>query len=184
VLCDNCTTKNLTCQNRVCSGSSTCPAPYPGCNPALVTPPPFTSSSCSATELTALEAGCKGQNPGAACEQALSSLLGSNPTCYDCMLQFLAVDQSLVKCLAPYLTSSCNHDLSCALECSNQSCGQCGTSEQQCRDQVFQAGGQCQTWVNGGFCLQAALAGPGAFCNFNQDVGAWLRAVGSHYCGG
>ena len=184
VLCDNCTTKNQTCQNRVCSGSTTCPAPYPGCNPALVTTPPFTSSSCTAAELSALEAQCAGQNPGAACEQALNALLADNPTCYDCMLQFLAVDQSLVKCLAPYLSSSCNHDLSCALECSNQSCGQCGTGEQQCRDQVFQSGGQCQTWVNGAFCLQAALGGPGAFCNFNQDVGAWLRTVGSHYCGG
>jgi hypothetical protein len=54
--------------------------------------------------------------------------------------------------------------------------------ESVCRDQVFDSTGQCRTWLNGSFCLQAALAGPAAFCAFNDDVGAWLSAVGNHYC--
>jgi len=113
-------------------------------------------------------------------------LLQSNPACYDCMLQFLA-DDGYVKCVAPYLTQQCNHDLTCAVDCSNKSCSQCDPAqESQCRSNVFNQNNACRPYSNGYYCLQAAFSGPASFCNFDQynDVGRWLQAVGQNYCGG
>jgi hypothetical protein len=184
-LCDNCTAKSQTCQNQVCSNGSTCPAAYPGCSPAAATTPPFSSSSCSGTDLTSLATACAGANPGAACATFLQRLLQSNPSCYDCVLQFTGED-AVVRCVAPYLTNQCNHDLTCAVDCSNTSCNQCPAGQSEaCRNQTFGTqGGQCQSWINGYYCLQAALGGPAQFCDFDSvnDVGRWLSGVGRQYC--
>jgi hypothetical protein len=110
--------------------------------------------------------------------------LASNPACYDCVLQFTGED-ALVRCVAPFLTQQCNHDLTCAVDCSNGACDQCpAAQEESCRDQAFGQGAQCQSWVNGYYCLQAALGGPAQFCQFDSvnDVGRWLAGVGRQYC--
>jgi hypothetical protein len=86
--------------------------------------------------------------------------------------------------LVPYLTPGCNHDLTCAVFCSNGACSQCSNPQQDaCQQQVFESGGQCNPWVNGYFCAQAALSGPAAFCDFAGNVGDWIAGVGAHYCG-
>jgi hypothetical protein len=182
-LCDNCSTKGQSCVAQVCSSGSTCPGAYSGCSPDALTPPPVASRSCSAAELDRLAAACRGTPPGPACGQAYQDLFAQNPACFDCLLQFSS-DSAYARCLAPFLTAACNHDLTCALFCGNTSCDAClPTQQESCRERVFSAAGQCAPWVNGYFCAQAALSGPGAFCDFGGDPGQWIRAVGQYYCG-
>jgi hypothetical protein len=182
-LCDNCNAKGQTCIGQVCSSGSTCPAAYPGCSPDSLTPPPAASKSCSGAELTALAQACPGENPGPGCGQWFQDLLSSNPPCYDCLLQF-TTDSGYPRCLVPFLTPGCNHDLTCASFCGSASCGQCSGSQQDsCQQQVFGQGGQCNPWINGYYCAQAALSGPAAFCEFNGDVGQWIAGIGAYYCG-
>jgi hypothetical protein len=182
-LCDNCQAKNQTCIGQVCSSGSTCPAAYPGCSPDALTPPAVASNSCSLQELDGLEQACSGAPPGPSCGQYYQSLLSSNPACYNCLLQFVG-DTAYARCLAAFLTQDCNHSLTCAMYCSNTACGQCsGAQQESCQDQQFSSGGQCQPWVNGYFCAQAAISGPGAFCEFLGDAGQWIAGVGAYYCG-
>lgn len=182
-LCDNCNAKGQTCISQVCSSGSTCPAAYPGCTPDALTPPPVPSKSCSATELASLAAACQGSPPGPGCGQVFQQLLSSNPPCYDCLLQF-TTESAYTRCLAPFLTADCNHALTCAVGCSNTSCGQCGPGQEDaCQQQVFASGGACTPWVNGYYCAQAALSGPAAFCEFPGSTGQWMQAVGTYYCG-
>ena len=116
-------------------------------------------------------------------------MITSNPGCYDCVSQFLTEGVGYVRCLAPFLSEDCNHDLTCAVTCGDVACGNCATAaeEEACRDTSFSAGSDCQPYVNGYFCLLAAQSGPAAFCDFNQysgDVGAYVGAVAGYYCGG
>jgi hypothetical protein len=168
----------------VCTGGATCPADYPGCNPGAVTTPPFSAASCGSGELDALAAACTGGGTSTACAQFFQRLLSANPRCYDCMLQFTGSD-AYTRCVAPFLTQSCNHDLTCALDCSNVACDRCPTAQEgTCRQLAFDAGAQCNAWINGYYCLQAALGGPAEFCDVERYAGAgdWLRAVGEQYC--
>ncbi len=184
-LCDNCSAKSKTCIGQVCSNGSTCPAAYAGCSPGKVTPPPASFKACNATQLATVGAACKGSGGNSACGDAFQTLLGSDPGCYDCLIQF-ATEAAYVRCLAPFLSAACNHSLSCAVECSNTSCNACpANQEEQCRDGLFAQGGACRAYINGYYCAEAALSGPAQFCKFDgTDVGAWIQAVGSHYCGG
>ncbi len=179
-LCENCTSTGATCVGQTCSTGSTCPAAYAGCSPAAVTTPAFRSTACSAADLNALGDGCSGA--GAGCGSAFGALLSTNPACYDCMLQFTDED-AYMRCLAPYLSPSCNHALTCASDCSDASCGQCSdAAADACGEAVFDSGGACRSHLDGLYCNQAALEGPGSFCQFDGDVGHWLMAVGGHYC--
>lgn len=178
-LCDNCSAKGQNCIGQVCGTTSTCPAPYAGCSPGSITPPPVAKKACSGAELSSLASGCSGGD----CGQAFQKLLQSNPGCYDCMLQFVA-DDAYARCLAPFLGENCNHQLTCAVQCGNTSCGQCSPSQEDaCQDKAFGSGGACQPYVFGYYCAQAALSGPGAFCNWTGDVGSWIKSVGGYYCG-
>ena len=95
------------------------PRPMPGCNPSSVTTPPFSSSSCAGAELQAVAMACAGSDPRRGLQRSIfQRLLQANPACYDCLLQFTGED-ALVRCVAPYLTPHCNHDLTCAVDCSN-----------------------------------------------------------------
>lgn len=185
-LCDNCSAKGQTCQNQVCSSGSKCPAAYPGCSPTSLTPPPKTSKSCSSSDLGALAKACQGNPVASSCAPFFQKLLVTKPSCYDCLLQFTGND-AYTRCLTPYLTQSCNHNLTCAADCSNSSCQSCPSSQQsQCSSNVFGSGGQCSSWVDGYYCAQAAISGPAGFCDFQAgaDIGKWLAGVGKHYCGG
>jgi hypothetical protein len=135
-------------------------------------------------QLGTIAAACKGEGGNDACGTAFQALLTSDPGCYDCMIQF-ATESAYVRCLAPFLTPTCNHSLTCAVQCSNTSCGQCSPAqEDKCRDGLFAQGGVCRPYVNGYYCAQAALTGPAAFCDYAGDFGKWLANVGGYYCGG
>lgn len=183
--CDNCVARGETCQGGACGAvGATCPAPYPGCTPGLLTSPPTPSRSCTPSDLTAVASACPGLTSNAGCSSAVVSLSRSNPGCFDCLQQFL-YDGAAVKCLAPFLTPSCNQALSCATECVNASCTQCASTDKQgCQDAAFQSGGACAAYINGYFCAQAAFAGPAAFCDIKTigSVGGFLQGVGAYYC--
>lgn len=99
------------------------------------------------------------------------------------MLQFTGGD-AYEKCLAPFLSASCNHSLTCAAQCSGATCGTCSDAQQDaCQNEVFGSGGDCEDYLTGLYCNQAALDGPAAFCQFNGDVGDWLLGVGRYFCG-
>ncbi|MCC6217852.1 MAG: hypothetical protein IT376_23540 [Polyangiaceae bacterium] len=184
-LCDNCGAKGQTCQGQVCSSGSTCPKAWAGCNPSLSTPPPKQSTSCTPTVLAEVRARCDESGSDDECGDWFGQLLQSNPLCYDCLTQF-ATERAVVRCVAPYLSPDCNHALSCAVECGNESCGSCPESEQDaCSDKAFEGQGQCRPWVQGYFCLQAAYSGPASFCDWDSyggSFGAWLAGVGAEYC--
>ncbi|HEX4478109.1 MAG TPA: hypothetical protein VH142_23655, partial [Polyangiaceae bacterium] len=135
-------------------------------------------------DLATIAGACPGKTAGTACNAQIQSLVKSNPGCFDCMQQFL-FDGAVVRCLAPFLSATCNHDLSCSTDCTNTACGQCAAAnEGTCQTGAFQSGGECQGYVSGTFCAQAAFSGPGAFCNLSADssIGVWLEAVGAYYC--
>ena len=181
-VCNDCAGKGETCDQHACATGSTCPAPYAGCNPKKITAPPKPGTSCSTAELDALEMACTGA--GAGCGAAFGKLMQKNPSCFGCMFQFTGND-AYAKCLAPYLGAACNHALSCALDCSG-SCDGCATSDKKaCQDALFTSGAQCDTWVGGYYCAQAAIMGPAGFCDFaaaGNDGGKWIHTVGAHYC--
>ncbi|MCB9577865.1 MAG: hypothetical protein H6717_12660 [Polyangiaceae bacterium] len=179
-LCQNCAASGNTCIGQACTTGGNCPAPYGGCLPPKLTAPPVASTSCSGADLSTLANACAGTSD--ACSKQFEKLLTSNPPCYDCMLQF-AADDAYARCLAPFLTPDCNHQVTCAVECGNETCGECSDAEADgCSKYVFGKGGSCGEWINGYYCNQAALAGPGAFCKWNDALGPWLLSVGSHYC--
>lgn len=185
-LCDNCGASGKTCRANVCSDGSVCPAAYPGCLPGARTTPPIASAACHERDLTALGSACRGDASGGECGAWFEELLLSNPGCYDCVAQFSS-DQAYVKCLAPYLSASCNEALTCAVDCSSATCGRCDASGvEACQSGAFEAGGACRGFVSGYYCASAALRGPAAFCDSSTlggDVGAWLERVARHYCG-
>jgi hypothetical protein len=91
---------------------------------------------------------------------------------------------AVAKCLAPFLNATCNHALTCAVDCS-QSCADCpATGQKACREAAFASGGACNPFVSGQFCAAAASGGPGAFCDAERisDIGLWLQGVGAYYC--
>ncbi len=184
-LCDNCTPKGEACQDRVCSSGEICPAAYPGCAPEVRTPTPFSSPSCSKQELERLAEVCAGPEPGPKCGDWWGDeLFPKNPACYDCLLQFTG-DGAYTKCISPFLTSNCNHVLTCAEDCAGVACGECTyTGNQDCQKEAFGYQGDCSEYVGGSYCADAAVQGPAAFCSVDPwDVGRWFAQVGAYYCG-
>jgi hypothetical protein len=102
------------------------------------------------------------------------------------MQQFL-YDGAVAKCLSPFLSAECNNQLTCATSCTTATCGQCAATDQAaCHSSVFKGNpaGQCQPYLNGLFCAQAAYSGPAGFCDPTKatDIGSWLQGVGTYYC--
>jgi hypothetical protein len=101
------------------------------------------------------------------------------------MLQF-ASDDAYARCLAPYVTDSCNHSLSCAVDCVQTSCNNCSSTGRRsaCEDAAFTDAGECRAYVPGYYCAAVAVQGPGGFCDFDRynDLGQWWQAVGQTYC--
>jgi hypothetical protein len=185
-LCENCTSQNLVCQAGACGvRGATCPAPYPGCNPGVLTSPPTNGTSCRPSDLDAVQKACAGSG-GGACMPALRTLLASNPGCFDCMQQFL-YDGAVAKCLAPFLSPTCNHQFSCYAGCLSTSCGRCAAGDRAvCESGAADSTGECGSELSGAFCAQAAFSGPAGFCDLASagDFGVWLRGVGAYYCSG
>jgi hypothetical protein len=117
--------------------------------------------------------------------QTFDKLRQANPGCFNCMSQF-ATDDAYARCLSPFMSQTCNHQLTCGIECTDQSCARCPDGGKgACQSSVFSQDGQCKTYVSGYYCAQAALQGPGGFCDFaryNNDLGLWWQAVGQAFC--
>jgi hypothetical protein len=149
-----------------------------------MTTPPAQSTSCTDADLAAVARACPTMSSSPTCSAQVVSLSRTNPGCFDCIQQFL-YDGAAVKCLAPFLTASCNQALSCATECVNAACDQCAAGEKKaCQDQAFQSGAVCAPYINGYFCAQAAFSGPAAFCDIVTigSIGGFLRGAGAYYC--
>jgi hypothetical protein len=184
-VCENCMSQGQTCQAGACGvRGATCPAPYAGCNPGAATAPPFNGTSCKATDVALAHMACTGITDPATCLPALSKLLASNPGCYDCLQQFL-YDGAVAKCLAPFLSPTCNHELTCYSGCLTTTCGACSDANRaSCQGTVSASGGDCFSSLSGQYCAAAAFSGPAAFCDLGRvnDVGLWLAGVGAYYC--
>lgn len=193
--CVNCTAQGSRCNTlvspRVCDNQqNTCPAPYNAC-PAGVTTPitPSTQGLCPDADLDALAAACAGGADSVPCLAAFQVLQATNAACAACVTPFREpFDQAnaLYLCVAPFVSAACNRSTGCAADCSGTSCAQCLPANQdQCKTQVNGAGGQCLPFVQQTACAVAAL-GPGQLCSpltYGGQFGAWLRAVGDHFCG-
>jgi hypothetical protein len=185
-VCENCNSQiGETCQAGACAApGATCPAAYGGCAPGAATSPPTSSNSCSAAELATVAKVCAGTGTSSACTTGLSALARSNPACFGCVGQFL-YDGAVVKCLAPFLSASCNESLTCATDCSTGVCSQCtDANKQACQTAAFASGAVCNPYVAGYYCAAAAFGSSGAFCDAARigDTGAFLQGVGAYYC--
>ena len=183
-ICANCT-GGAECKNFACDAGEKCPAAYSGCNPQSITPPATPSKTCSSFELDAMEKACgMGMGSDKPCQDYFLALQQSNAACYTCTSQFFG-DDAYSRCLAGFLTSYCNHQVTCAVDCSNVTCGDPSCPD-TCGDTSFGKGGACAPHVYGYFCIQAALGGPGKICDFEAaggDGGKWIRSVAGYYCG-
>jgi hypothetical protein len=186
VVCQNCVVFGGTCQNQSCTPGPTpdCPAAYSGCPNYYRTSQPTTSLGvCQPYDLDALRDACNGTPTSPSCGQWFQNEKATNPLCYTCVFQFTGTD-AYAKCLAPYIRHTCNHELTCTLDCMNQACGQCSTQQvDQCQNDIFQGGGTCSVYTQGIWCAQDAINQKAPFCGSGPDTGDWLRAVGNHYCG-
>ncbi len=183
-VCATCT-GGAECKGFACDSGAKCPAAYGGCSPQAATPPATPSKTCSTFELDAMEAACSnGKNNSAECGEYFQHLSASNAACYGCTSQFFG-ENAYVACLAGFLTPYCNHQLTCASDCSNTTCGDLSCDD-QCDDVTFDKGGACLPYVYGYYCAQAVLGGPAKVCDYqvdNGDPGKWIRRVAGHYCG-
>ncbi|MDB4943138.1 MAG: hypothetical protein JWP97_2672 [Labilithrix sp.] len=188
--CTNCTAQGSTCSTlnvpRLCANQAgLCPANYPGCAAGVATPvTPSLQNLCSdVADLDSLQAGCDGGN----CAGAFAVLQATNPACAACIAPFnvpFAQGTGLYLCAAPFVNATCNRSTGCAADCEDTACDQCpAANETQCRSSVLTAGGKCSGQAIASACIAPAV-GPGGFCRFdNRTFGAWLRAVGDHFCG-
>jgi hypothetical protein len=175
------------CRNQ----QNTCPANYPGCGASVTTTSPATSHACTNTELANAQAACAAGADAASCVAFFQFEQTNSPSCYSCLSPFdQPLSQSefngIFKCLAPFVSASCDHDTGCATDCQNLSCNQCSgqAATDQCRFDVTR--GECASNFAAASCVQTALGGAGAFCNpqnYSFNFGAWLQGVGGHYCG-
>jgi hypothetical protein len=194
--CQDCTTLvppstcDVSLSPRVCtSQQQQCPAPYGGCDPALLvqTQPP--QKVCSAGELQNAAAGCSGGAYTAGCNAFYQFESQSNGACANCLQPFdfdFADLSGLAACAAPSLDPTCNHNAACFLDCSNQTCSNCpdDPTTTQCQAQVRT--GQCGVFAQNATCVLPSAFPPGSLCSpmtYGNNFGAWLQAVGAKYCG-
>jgi hypothetical protein len=91
---------------------------------------------------------------------------------------------AILLCTGPYLTGSCATDGACFEACEAASCGQCpaGSAASSCQTTVETT--NCATWYSPLSCATQGLPASGEFCDPSAyaTFGAWLQAVGGHYC--
>ncbi len=182
-ICSSCA-GGAECKGFVCDSGAKCPAAYAGCSPQAMTQPATQSKVCSSFELATMEKQCGNGADEKACGEFLQQLMLSNAACYNCTSQFFG-NEGYVRCLAAFMTPYCNHQLTCASECSDVTCGDLSCDD-TCDDKAFGKGGACLPNVYGYYCSQAAVTGPGKVCDFQaagSDGGKWIRNVAGYYCG-
>lgn len=185
--CVDCGAQTCDVTSRTCQTSTTCPTTYPGCDPAVTTQAPTSSTSCKTEDLSEVAAACAGGAHSAACQAFFTFEATNNAACGTCLAQFdfdVAEGEGVYRCVEPFVSPTCNHNTGCAVDCSTQSCASCSQSDQPgCESQVRT--GQCLSQYTQSLCIAAGFgAATGRFCNPTRysDVGAWLAGVGGHYC--
>ncbi len=197
--CQNCSAMGSTCDllvtPPVCTNQQmTCPSPYGGCDPATTTPVTAQNQGlCSDLDLQGLPAACQTGATSASCVAALNAISAVAPACGACLqpfdVDFFPTFDGIFLCVAPFVSSACNHSTGCDFDCTVKSCNMCvAASVETCEDDV-QNGGQCDTFATQAQCAVGVLGPgqPGRFCNPNiypMGFGAWLQGVGKHFCGG
>ena len=195
--CVNCVAGGSTCNTlaapRVCANQQNqCPAAYPSCAAGISTP--ITASLqgiCNdVVDLDSLQAACAGGPDSGTCIAAFQVLAATNAGCSACLGPFNQPFQQLsgiYRCAAPFVANACNRSTGCATDCQDKSCMACPAgTEDQCRNQVNDGGGQCNAFVNQTAACVAPAVPPGSLCNpltYGGNYGGWLRAVGDHFCG-
>lgn len=192
--CSNCTSQNATCSiasvPRVCSNqTTTCPSSYGTCAAGVTTPVLPNQAVCTASELADARAACSPGVTSASCDAYFSFIQSTAPSCGACLAPFrfaFADGTGLFNCVAPFVSSACNHNTGCAVDCTTQSCSQCpAANESQCDTSVRGAQGQCRTEFASASCFTQGLSGAGSFCNpvtYQGNYGRWLEGVGLNYC--
>jgi hypothetical protein len=198
VACQNCNAMGSTCDLLVtpfvCTNQQmTCPGTYAGCDAAKTTPSTTANQGiCSDLDLQGLTAACQTGASSASCIAAINAISAVNAACGACLMpfdvDFFPTFDGIFLCVAPFVPSTCNHSTACDFDCTVASCTMCpAASVESCEDDV-QNGGQCSTFATQAQCIVSVLGpgGSGRFCNPNiypAGFGAWLQAVGKHYCG-
>lgn len=193
--CEDCTAlaSPSTCDENVsprtcASQQMLCPQPYPGCPAGLQQPAPARQHVCDPSDLQAFGAACSAGAHTSECDLFLNGESSVDPDCYNCFQPFVfdfSEQAGIRSCVVPFLDTTCNGNNSCIVDCLAQSCYECGDgpSAAQCDAQV--QAGACSAYFQGDACVTQALAGAGAVCNpstYQQNLGAWLQAVGEKYC--
>jgi hypothetical protein len=188
--CVNCAARGSTCAvnqtPRGCAAASTCPSAYGGCPSGTTTKPlPVQNGACTVQDLAQAQSGCVGGPDSAGCQAFLQTLISNGaPKCEACLAPLVRpYDQAVLLCAAPFTSASCDQATGCYADCENASCSQCAAAGLTSCETTARTT-TCLTYTQGLTCLQSALGGTGAFCNPGAytGYGAWLAAVGAHYC--
>jgi hypothetical protein len=151
--CQDCGAQNLSCVNSAChSTTTTCsPSPYAGCPSDLISVAPVTSlGSCSKDDLAAMEKFCNNDSSFVTCIQTLKQYSIDHPGCGKCAIQF-ATPRLQAICSAAFVDKSCNHTLTCGVDCLVTSCNSCPNSElDQCYQQTAESA--CPELTSGSDC--------------------------------
>jgi hypothetical protein len=187
--CVDCVPLSETCDTdvfpAVCDQS--CPSPYGGCGSGgiVLSPPQPAPGACHATDLGDAATSCAGGAETAECQDFFNGEFSSNSNCASCLEQFDVdfVDLSgIYTCAFPFLSASCDSATSCANDCANSVCESCSGDQTACESGAI--AGECSSFVAAAnACIAAspqatALCAQASYANF----GAWLGAVGLHYC--
>jgi hypothetical protein len=189
--CQNCLAIGSTCDvnvtPRTCvSEQMQCPSQYGGCNPSLMEQGPPFEKVCPAADLQNAAAACASGAQSVGCQAFFSFEEQQRPGCAACLQPFdydFSASLGIINCVTPYLSSTCNHELACFVDCAGSTCAQCPdqASMQQCQNGAGQA--QCSSFSSGAACAtQALFGGPGSFCAPVGNFGSWLQTVGTQYC--
>jgi hypothetical protein len=206
-LCQDCTQLDppSTCDinaGACASQRMTCPSAYVGCPAALQEAPPAVQAVCSMNELENAAAACAVLDDVQCLDFQMAS---SGSPCFACLQTFAfgtpvwvsadteatvspLMQASMRACVAPYVDATCNHNSACIADCLTEVCLDCVADLPDGGDAcVAQAqSGTCASYLALDSCVTDALSGPAAFCDpatYSGNFGAWLLAVGTHYCG-
>jgi hypothetical protein len=142
---------------------------------------------CTTQDLTQAQAACGSGATTTGCQTFLKTLISNGAgKCEACLVPFVVPftqETGVFECLAPFVPAACNQDSACFADCETTACLHCPASQvTQCQNTA--TGGTCSSYAQELTCLQAGLTGAGAFCNpaSYSGFGAWLNAVGAHYC--
>lgn len=190
--CNDCGGQNSVCDvdalPRSCVDATDCPAAYDACPAGVSTPAPVPNDTCTAALLLNARQACSQGPTTAGCQNFFAQLAANNGTsaCAQCLAPFrfpFQTGRGIANCLAPFVNASCNRATGCAADCEDRSCEQCApVATGDCRQNVRQ--GQCSQYFSQVACLAPALFGAGSFCSPQGygSYGAWLEAVGAHFC--